>query len=304
MTDFNRHDYGLATRRKQIGDRMAWGHGGSLDGFETSMWYLPSVDASVVVIWNRRDHESDGVASKLARRVGDALDPDITPPTIGRPRLSLRTSVTVTSGHAPVEVDWSAARDSQSGIATYQVRRRSGGGAWQSVRISSGMARHVSLSVATDRTMVVAVRAIDERGNASPWVESIRVVPRFLDESHPSVRRSLGWRHWSSPDSLGGRVFSSATPGARLTLAFRAHAIAVVAPRARIMTRAGVRVDDRPTTVVELRASSRRPRQSVLARRWSGGPSDHRLRIIAREVPGAERIDIDGFLVLEAPATP
>ena len=29
MTDFDRHDYGLATRRKQIGDRLAWGHGGS-----------------------------------------------------------------------------------------------------------------------------------------------------------------------------------------------------------------------------------------------------------------------------------
>ena len=98
MTTFNPHDYGLGTRRKTMGGREAWGHGGSLDGFETSMWYLPVIDSAVVLIWNRRDQETDGVANRLARRVVNALDPDTTPPTIGAPRVYLRTSVTVDRG--------------------------------------------------------------------------------------------------------------------------------------------------------------------------------------------------------------
>ena len=38
MTRFNSHDYGLGARRMTMGGRTAWGHGGSLDGFEPSMW--------------------------------------------------------------------------------------------------------------------------------------------------------------------------------------------------------------------------------------------------------------------------
>jgi D-alanyl-D-alanine carboxypeptidase len=303
MTAFSSHDYGLGTRRKQMGGREAWGHGGSLDGFETSMWYLPVIDSAVVVIWNRRDHESDGVANRLARRVVNALDPDTTPPTINAPRIYLRESVTVTSGRAPVEVAWSAARDSQGTIASYDLRRRSANGPWQVVRLASATARDVALSVPTDRTLVVAVRAVDDRGNASRWVESVLVVPRFIDEADPAVRVSSGWRSRSASDSLGGRVLSSLIPGSHVTFSFRAHAVAVVAPQARSGTRAAVRIDDRPTTTVDLRASSRRPRQSVLAHRWSGEAANHRVRIIVRDVT-RPRVDIDGFLILEAPATP
>ena len=303
MTTFNSHDYGLGARRKVIGGREAWGHGGSLDGFETSMWYLPELDSSVVVIWNRRDHESDGVANRLARRLVNALDPDTTPPTIGPARVYLRTSVTVTSGRVPVEIAWSPARDGQGTVVRYDVRRRSGTGSWQDVRLASATARHATLSVATDRAMVVAIRAVDDRGNVSDWVDSAPLVPRFIDETDPSVRASSGWRSRSAADSLGGRVLSSGTPGSRLTLATGAHAVAVVAPRARAMTRVAVRMDDLPAAIVDLRASSRRPRQSVLARRWSAA-ADHTVRIIVRDVAGAERVDVDGFLVLEAPATP
>ena len=98
-------------------------------------------------------------------------------------------------------------------------------------------------------------------------------------------------------------MLSSGTPGSRVTLGFRAHAVALVAPRARVMTRVGVVIDDLPSTTVDLHASSRRPRQSVLARRWSGDAAAHRIRVLVRDA-SRPRVDIDGFLILEAPATP
>ena len=133
--------------------------------------------------------------------------------------------------------------------------------------------------------MVVAVRAVDDRGNASDWVESMPLVPRFMDETDPMVRASAGWRSLRAEDSLGGRVISSGTPDSRLTVGIRAHAVAVVAPRARAMTRVAVRIDDLPTATVDLRASGRRPRQSILARRWSGDAADHQLRLICATWP-------------------
>ena len=206
MTQFSKDDYGLGVRRKVIGDREAWGHGGSLDGFETSMWYLPAIGTAVVLIWNRRDHESDGVADRLAERVVDVLDPDTTPPTQGTPRLGLPAGVTIASGRARVQVTWPAATDSQGVIRRYEVRRRTTDDSWEHVSLPTPLARHAVLSLPLERMTRVEVRAVDDEHNASAWVEAPRVVPRFLDEADPEVTVGDGWRVPPAADALDGRI--------------------------------------------------------------------------------------------------
>jgi D-alanyl-D-alanine carboxypeptidase len=57
MTDFNKHDYGLATERfytnNSSSGKPMWGHAGSLRGFEAQMWYIPSRDITISLMGNR-----------------------------------------------------------------------------------------------------------------------------------------------------------------------------------------------------------------------------------------------------------
>ncbi len=304
MTGFNGHDYGLGTRRVDMGGRTAWGHGGSLDGFETSMWYLPSIDSSVVVIWNRRGDDTDPTARKLARRLADALDPDVTPPTIGMPRISIRAGADVLPGRAPVLVTWPAAHDSQSSIARYELRRRRAGGPWQIVRLSSPLSRASTLTVATGSTLDLQVRAWDDRHNESGWVAAAPVVASFIDDDASSVQADPGWRVRSVADALGGGWLESIAAGNRLTFTAEALSMAIVTPRSRSLTSVSISLDSQPGGVARLAAPKREAHQTLVAQRWGGPVASHSMGIVVR--PAAHpRVDIDGFLVLEAaPATP
>ncbi|MDQ3554111.1 MAG: beta-lactamase family protein, partial [Chloroflexota bacterium] len=62
MADFDENDYGLGAKTYLMGGRTAWGHGGSLRGAEATMRYLPSLDAAIVVLWNRGGVESADLA--------------------------------------------------------------------------------------------------------------------------------------------------------------------------------------------------------------------------------------------------
>jgi D-alanyl-D-alanine carboxypeptidase len=58
MTDFNKHDYGLATERFTTSNNPVkhlnlWGHAGSLRGFEAQMWYVPKKDVTISLMGNR-----------------------------------------------------------------------------------------------------------------------------------------------------------------------------------------------------------------------------------------------------------
>ncbi len=301
MTTFNSHKYGLGTRRLQMGGRVAWGHGGSLDGFETSMWFLPRLETSVVVIWNRRGLDTDPVADRLARRVVSTLDPDVSPPTLGAPQVTLRTHATVGTGFAPVVVTWPTAHDSQGSIAKYQVRRRTAGGVWQAVPLGRRLAHGVSLHLRLRHAWQVEVRATDDRGNSSHWVAAAPFVVHLIDDTDAAVVASDGWRTVKAPTALGGTVLRSGSPGSHLSLGIHASAVAVVGPWSRSLTRPWVRFDDQPGTIVSVRLSAHRPRQTLLAHRWSGSVRDHRVRILVRNERHT-RVDIDGFLILTAPA--
>lgn len=304
MTSFDSHDYGLGARLyDDVGGRDAWGHGGSLDGFETSMWYLPSLDSAVVVIWNRREAETDPTADRLARRLINALDPDTTPPTFGRPSIVLRAGATVAAGQAPVTVSWPAARDSQSHLERYEVRQQVAGGPWRPVMLDKRLARSVALSLPTDTPTTVQVRAIDAWGNTSPWAAAGTVVPRFIDEGAAAVTRGGGWYRKPERDALGGAVLASVTAGSRLRLTVEGLGLAIVAPRGRVMGQANVRVDAGATLTLSLRATARAPRSVLAVRAW-GASSDHVLRVSVRGT-ARPRVEIDGFLVLgRAPSAP
>jgi D-alanyl-D-alanine carboxypeptidase len=57
--------YGLGLEETTVAGQTAWGHRGHLDGFWSSMWYLPDVGVSVVVLTNADWADPVAVASAL-----------------------------------------------------------------------------------------------------------------------------------------------------------------------------------------------------------------------------------------------
>jgi D-alanyl-D-alanine carboxypeptidase len=55
-----------------------WGHGGTISGFSTDMWYMPEADATIVVSVNRSDetmgnHSNDVLLAVLTSLFPEAL---------------------------------------------------------------------------------------------------------------------------------------------------------------------------------------------------------------------------------------
>ena len=56
-----------------------WGHGGTISGFSTEMWYIPEQDASIVISVNRSDEEMDSHSGEVGLAVLKSLFPEYVP---------------------------------------------------------------------------------------------------------------------------------------------------------------------------------------------------------------------------------
>jgi D-alanyl-D-alanine carboxypeptidase len=69
MTDWHQYAqeaYGLGTRARKIGAHQAFGHTGSLRGFDAAMWYAPDIDTSFVTLTNRGRIDANPIIDALA----------------------------------------------------------------------------------------------------------------------------------------------------------------------------------------------------------------------------------------------
>ena len=302
MIDFGPQGYGLGARRTELGGRKAWGHGGSLEGFETSMWYLPTVDASIVVMWNRAPLESDGLADRFATRLVNAIDRDVTPPVVGSPTFAIEGGAAVRSGRVPVIVAWKG-HDSQGHIARYQARVRTGKGRWRMLRLASDHATSVALRLRPGARTRVAVRATDGDGNQGPWVSSQTVLASSIDSASSAVILDGAWQTRSIPAAIGGSVERSRTRGSSATLDVEGIAVGIVASEGPASGRVAIRLDGGTGSGVDLRVPTQAGRRVVFAQLLSApGPHQLVLRVKGGQTPG--RVDLDAFFVLQAVSRP
>ena len=69
MTDWHQYAqeaYGLGTRARTIGGHQAFGHTGSLRGFDAAMWYTPDLDTSMVTLTNRGRIDANPIIDALS----------------------------------------------------------------------------------------------------------------------------------------------------------------------------------------------------------------------------------------------
>ena len=157
MTDWQANPgdghYGLGVRVEEYGGRLMLGHTGSIRGYTGVVWYVPSEDATFVVLTNR------GRSDAYAAMVHDLMDVAFGGADDEAPSVPAGLGALPRTGRY-VTVNWAASFDNMPGTVRYRVFRDG---------IALGAA--TSSLTFTDRPRVgrhsYRVRAIDLAGNRS-----------------------------------------------------------------------------------------------------------------------------------------
>lgn len=298
MVEFNEEDYGLGARGYVLGGRTAWGHGGSLRGFEAAMRYVPWLDASVVVMWNRGLVDPKELAQQLGAITFRHLYPDTTAPITSSPRPYITQQVVLEAGTVPLRLRWGA-METESGVAAYELNQSKGAGPWDGIPLADPDRPSIDLVLPTRQTFAFSLRATDAEGNVGPWTDAVPFRARIIQERNPSLARSPEWSSRSVAGALGGAVLMTDVEGAEATLSFEGLGVAWVASRSPNRGEAGWSLDGAVPRVANLHA----PRTE---RRWIAGRAAweqtgaHQLVIAALGTAGRPRIDLDAIILLQA----
>lgn len=223
---------------------------------------------------------------------------DTTPPVVGVPQVGLGRSLS--ASHVELSVLWTG-HDAGSGIASYQVFRRSGK-TWSAVRgLAPGQPYAYDFAPPDVQTWYI-VRAIDNAGNVGAFQVS---APRLVDivQSDSVHAATTGtWDTVSSPVFSGGSTLTSTDTDATVALsiagAYQLGAVGDFGPNRGV---ADISMNTGAGQTLSLGAPTFTPRL-VLA--GFGGASGFRT-ITARvtgtfEAPSTSpRIDVDAFVVLD-----
>ncbi|MBA3307737.1 MAG: beta-lactamase family protein [Chloroflexi bacterium] len=302
MVSFGEDGYGLGAKTYLMGGRTAWGHGGSLRGAEATLRYLPSLDAAVVVLWNRGRVESADLARQLADIAFQARYPDTTAPVIDAASFALREGTTLEGRSIPAKLTWSTT-ETESGVGRYDVRLSVDGGAWQILPTEGPeepgeqVPRSVGLELLRGHRYAFSVMATDAAGNASAWVDSPVIRARIVQEKNAAIEWDAGWRFVARTSASGGGVATARVVGVGASMSGEWLAVAWVSTRSPRSGAARVTVDGVPAARVDLLATSAEPRRVVFSRSWSEA-ADHELTIRVLDSPDRPRVDLDALVVL------
>lgn len=225
--------------------------------------------------------------------------PDTDAPLSFAPKTRLRRGAGVSAGSVPLTISWPIAADIGTGVAAYDLRRRIDGGAWADVALPTETTRTITQAVPPSRAVQYEVRATDRAGNTGPWRLGATFYVRLPSEHSTAVRYAGTWARHRSSVYLGGVVKSSHSAGATATYTFTGSQVAWIAVRGPTRGKARVSIDGRTVTTVSLDNPTRLPRQTVFTYAWKRA-GRHRITIHVSRHEGHQRVDLDGFSVVDA----
>nr|MDQ3553900.1 beta-lactamase family protein [Chloroflexota bacterium] len=302
MADFDENDYGLGAKTYLMGGRTAWGHGGSLRGAEATMRYLPSLDAAIVVLWNRGGVESADLARELAAITFRARYPDTTAPVIDGTTFALRTGSTLEGRTIPAELAWFAT-ETESGVQRYDVRLSVDGGAWVMLPTAGPevplgqVPRSLDVDLLGGRRYAFSVMATDAEGNVGAWFDAPIIRPRILQEKNAGIVWDPGWRFVTRSTASGGRLATTRQAGLTARLTGEWLALGWVTTRSPRRGAAELSLDGIPVEVIDLGAPSLEMRHLAFSQAWSYAES-RELTIRTLDSPDRPRVDVDALIVL------
>ena len=219
--------------------------------------------------------------------------PTAQPPTT----TSLVANVKMATGSTMVRAAWPAASDPSSPIAGYQVQISPEGGAWGGTVSRTATQIAANYSLAFDAVYRFRVRAVDTAGNWSPWVEALdtsRVHP--FDDRSSRVDHSGSWAKASTTSAYRDTLTGARKAGAKISLTFTGHSIAIVGPKSAHLGKAKVWVDGVYITTISMKASSSVSRQVAFARYFAAG-GEHRISLQMVGTGTYPLVRLDAFVV-------
>ena len=193
-------------------------------------------------------------------------------------------------------VGWPHATDDRSGVATYGLQMRAGGGPWLTA-VGASAARTTLRTLTFGTTYGFGVRARDGAGNWGSWSSPAAVTPLRYQESSSAVTYSGTWGRLRTVSASSGQTRYATRGGASVTFRFTGRAFALIAPKGPTRGSAKLYVDGVYVSTVSLFRSVWVPRIVVAARSWPVSGS-HTARLVVTGTPGHSRFDVDAFAVL------
>ena len=250
-------------------------------------WSLPASNGTKTVWVKWRDAVGAWSSPK-----SDSIVLDTIPPTATTP-VSRFVVGGLTSGRAPVRLSWQGA-DGQSGIARFDLARRTDGGAWSVPAIATSAS--LTPTLVPGHRYQFRVRAVDRAGNVDSWRSGASFTLRAVSQASSVVRYRGAWSSSTSSAWWGGTARSSSTAGATATYTFTGRSIAWVGREAANRGKARIYVNGVLKATVDLYSATTLKQRIV----WSANYTTSATRTITIKVlgtPGRPRVDVDGFLV-------
>jgi hypothetical protein len=217
-------------------------------------------------------------------------------PSAKAPALRLLTGSKLGSASVATGASWSAASDPGGSIAGYEARWRVDGDIKGPIALGAAAAG-ATRSTTFGHTYSLRLRARDEAGNWSPWVESGVFRPLLSQTTNGTFGFGGRWnrvvRSWFS----GGSTMYATRAGAAIAKAFHGRAVALVASRGPDRGWAQVYVDGAKAGSINLHASTITHRVVVFSARWAS-PGAHSIRIVVAGSPRHPRVDADALVIV------
>ena len=226
-----------------------------------------------------------------AWRVVDTTGPTASP--ISAHRIDAGTIVGST---VSTTLSWPPAVDDHSGVPSYAVRRKIGGGAWT---ILAGVvtSRSLRTSLTFGTATQFAINGRDGAGNVGPQAESPAVTATLYQEGTSLARYSGRWSATSSSTASHSNLRTSTQAGAWVEFTRDAKSLAIIGRQGPTSGKAKVYVDGVYAATIDLYRSTSRSRVVLFSRAWSV-PGVHTVKLFVSGTSSRPRIDIDGFGVL------
>jgi len=218
-------------------------------------------------------------------------------PTAQPPTTSLVANVKMATGSTVVQVGWPAASDPTSPIGGYEVEVQPDGGAWGGTVAVPASQRSARFSLAFDAVYLFRVRAVDTAGNWSPWVEAAgtsRV--HAYDDRSTHVAHKGSWTRATITSAYRATLTGARQTGAKISLTFSGHSVAVVAPKSAHLGRAKLWIDGVFIGTLNMKATSSENRQVVFARYFGAGGS-HKITLQMLGTGSHPLVRLDAFVV-------
>jgi subtilisin family serine protease len=233
------------------------------------------------------------VTGKLvnAMRVADVVGPTALP--VDRHGINVGSII---GSSLSTTIAWPPATDDHSGVSSYVVRRRVGGGSW-TILASSLTTRSFKVALPLNTASQFGIAGRDGVGNVGPQAVSPTVTGVLLQDGTSLAKYSGTWSLVSSSSASNGKLHASTRAGASVEFKTTARAIAIVGRKGPSDGKAKVYVDGTYVKTIDFYRSSTQSKVVVFNQSWSANGL-HSVKLVVVGTSGRPRVEVDAFPIL------